>query len=180
MPELTTADLRGRGAPHVAAVARPPFTLVAVVLVAVVLGGTAPKAGAASSHAPNHIGKLTVVDAFLPLPPSPDVASVYLTVRNSGSHADALVSVSTHAAMGSMLMTEFPDGSMAMLRQLIIPAHGRASLTPGRDHLMLEVPIVSIQMGQRVPVTLRFAHAGSITIEVPVVPLSAILGHSGT
>ncbi|HXY28187.1 MAG TPA: copper chaperone PCu(A)C [Acidimicrobiales bacterium] len=162
---------------------RAALTLWAAACLGPALVALAPPVAAAAavaSSGPARIGRLTVVHAFLPLPPSPYVAAVYLTVKNSGPRPDALVSVSTDAAMGAMLMTENPDGSMGIMRQLVIPAHGQASLVPGRDHLMLEIPRSPVRMGQRVPVTLRFARAGSITIRVPVVPLSSILAHPGS
>jgi periplasmic copper chaperone A len=121
------------------------------------------------------IGSLTVVDAFLPDPPSPDVAAIYLTVKNSGSRSDSLIGVSTAAADSSMLMTENPDGTMGMLGQLRIPAHGEASLVPGHDHLMLEQPTHALTLGQHIMVTLHFRRAGYLIISVPVVPLSRIL-----
>lgn len=143
----------------------------------------APDAGASYQGTPRtttavgtHIGSLTVFDAFLPQPASPDVAAIYLTVRNSGSRPDALVAVSSAVASSSMLMTENPDGTMGMLGALRIPAHAEASLTPGRDHLMLEQPRHALRVGQHVVVTLRFRRAGTLTISVPVVPLSRILG----
>lgn len=144
-----------------------------------------PDAGASYHGAPRpvavvgtRIASLTVVDAFLPQPASPDVAAIYLTVRNSGSRPDSLVGASSTAATGSMLMTENPDGTMGMLPALRIPAHAQASLTPGRDHLMLEQPLHTLEVGQHVSVTLRFRRAGTLTISVPVVPLSWILKRS--
>lgn len=77
-----------------------------------------------------------------------------------------------------MLMTENAhgsSGSMGMLSELRIPAHGQASLVPGHDHVMLEQPTVTFKVGQTVLVTLRFKWAGSVSIKVPVVPLSWIL-----
>jgi periplasmic copper chaperone A len=128
----------------------------------------------------DRIGSLKVVDAFLPQPASPDVAAIYLTVKNSGSRPDALVAVSSAAAADSMLMTENANGTMGLLRELRVPAHGQASLVPGRDHLMLERPHDTLAVGQHVTVTLRFEHAGELTISVPVVPLSRILEHGRT
>jgi copper(I)-binding protein len=163
---------------------------LAVVLGLAVAGGPVLAAGpaAASYHgaptpAPavgNHLGELTVVDAFLPQPPSPDVAAIYLTVRNAGSRPDALVSVSSSAAVSSMLMSENPDGTMGMLQELRVPAHGQASLVPGKDHLMLERPYDALVIGQHVLVTLRFQRAGALTVSVPVVPFSRILEHGRT
>ena len=123
------------------------------------------------------MGRLTVVDAFLPQPASPSVAAIYLTVKNAGSEPDTLIGVSTPAADSSMLMTENTNGTMGMLTSLRIPAHGQASLTPGRDHMMLEQPRKTLRLGQHVLVTLHFRHSGTLTISVPVVPLSRILEH---
>ncbi|HTU39098.1 MAG TPA: copper chaperone PCu(A)C [Acidimicrobiales bacterium] len=148
-----------------------------------VVGAVATVPAGASYHgAPDQppvgtqIGSLHVVDAFLPQPASSSVAAIYLTVKNSGSHADELISVSSAAAASSMLMTENKNGTMGMLRALEVPAHSQASLVPGKDHLMLEQPRQTLALGQHVLVTLRFKRAGSLTISVPVVPLSRILG----
>ena len=67
-----------------------------------------------------------------------------------------------------MLMTENAHGSfgsMGMLSELRIPAHGQASLVPGHDHVMLEQPTVTFKVGQTVLVTLRFKWAGSVTYQ---------------
>jgi periplasmic copper chaperone A len=135
-----------------------------------------PSSRTAPRTAPgNRIGALTVVNAFLPQPPSPAVAAIYLTVKNAGDRPDALVGVSSAAAQTSMLMTENANGTMGMLRALEIPAHSQASLVPGRDHLMLEQPRTTLQVGQHVLVTLHFRRAGTLAVSVPVVPLSRIV-----
>ena len=131
-----------------------------------------------SSKVVGRVGSLEVVNGFLPDPASPSVAAIYLTVTNSGSKADDLIAATSPAAPDVMLMTENAHGSfgsMGRLRELRIPAHGQASLVPGHDHVMLEQPTVTFKVGQTVLVTLRFKWAGSVTIEVPVVPLSRIL-----
>ena len=151
--------------------------LIGGVMAAPALASASWKGGTGAS-AGNKVGSLSVIDSFLPQPASSDVASIYLTVKNSGSRPDALISVSSAAASGSMMMTDNRNGTMGMLRELRIPAHGKASLTPGRDHLMLEQPRHSLSVGQHVTVTLRFQHAGLLTISVPVVPLSRMLEHS--
>jgi len=154
---------------------------LSLLCLGVALAAPAASAGAATKHstppAP-HIGTLTIRDAFLPQPASPSVAAIYLTVKNSGPRADALIGVRSAAAGSSMLMTENRNGSMGMMRELLIPAHGHASLVPGRDHIMLEQPHHTLELGQHVLVTLVFRRAGSLTISVPVVPLSRILGRN--
>lgn len=132
----------------------------------------------ASSKVVGRVGSLEVLNPFLPDPASPSVASIYLTVKNSGSNADDLVAATSPSAPDVMLMTENAHGSfgsMGMLKELRIPAHGQASLVPGHDHVMLEQPTVTFRVGQTVLVTLRFKWAGSVTVKVPVVPLRWIL-----
>jgi copper(I)-binding protein len=158
------------------------FSLSAVVLLVsalLALGGVAGASdgGAATRSAAvgTHIGSLQVLDAFLPSPASPSVAAIYLTVKNAGSRADALVGVQSTVANSTMLMKENANGSMGMLTQLRIPPHGETSLVPGRDHVMLEQPSHALSLGQHVLVTLHFRRAGYLTISVPVVPLSQIV-----
>ena len=66
-------------------------------------GQSAPGAAAASTGtgAPANgttVGNLTVYDAYIRQPASPDVAAAYLTVRNDGKAADRLSSAYCGAA----------------------------------------------------------------------------------
>lgn len=152
--------------------------LANALLIAGALMGT-PAQAAPSQSVVAHIGHLEIIDPFLPDPASPSVASVYLTVKNTGSVTDELISVSSPAASYSMLMTESEHGSagtMEMLRDVRIPAHGEATLSPGHDHVMLQSPKGKYRVGQKVLLTLRFEKAGTLTLKVPVVPLDRILG----
>jgi periplasmic copper chaperone A len=135
--------------------------------------------GSGDSAVVARVGALEIIHPFLPDPASPSVAAIYLTVRNNGSVADQLVSATTSSAVMAMLMTEKSNGdadSMAPLLGLNIPAHGQASLSPGRNHLMLEYPRHSFKVGDSVPVVLHFARSGPVQVTVPVVPLEQILG----
>jgi len=153
--------------------------LAAVAVIAAACHSGGSSSASTGSAVVARIGNLEIIHPFLPDPASPAVAAVYLTVRNEGSQPDRLVSVSTPAATSASLMTENPNGTMSALPDLPIPAHGEASLTPGVDHMMLENPNRSVALGQAITVTLRFARAGVITIEVPVVPLSEITNDGG-
>jgi copper(I)-binding protein len=145
---------------------------------AVPFGATSGATQSASSKITARVGPLEVIDPFLPDPASPTVAAIYLTVKNTGSRPDELISASSPISADSMLMKENAHGStMGMLAELRIPAHGQASLKPGRDHLMLEQPKMKFKVGRTVLVTLRFERAGSVTLKVPVVPLSRIIGN---
>lgn len=131
--------------------------------------GAKPATGTASHHG------IVVTGAFLPLPPSAAVASAYFVIRNQTRRPDALLSAGTTVASQTMAMSE-DTTSMAMLGPVTIPAHGRVAFTPGHDHLMLQDLHRSLQVGQRVAVRLVFRHAGTIRLQVPVVPLDRILG----
>jgi periplasmic copper chaperone A len=152
------------------------------LLAAALLVGPAAAAArgpaAASTKVAGRAGSLEILNPFLPDPATPSVAAIYLTVKDTGPRADALLGATSPVAPVVLLMTENDHGSfdsMGPLRELRVPAHGQASLVPGRDHVMLEQPSVAFKVGETVPVTLRFERAGTVTISVPVVPLSWIL-----
>jgi hypothetical protein len=61
-------------------------------------------------------------------------------------------------------MTALPHG-------LAIPAQTSVALGPGGYHLMLTDPAAPLTAGAAVALTLRFQHAGTVTLEVPVTSL---------
>lgn len=163
----------------------PARSRLAVVPLALGLVLTAGACGSASP-APRvlgQVGPMQVTQAYVPAPASPSVAALYLTIRNTGTAPDELVGISTPAASSATLMTEAVTGgseSMQVLPVVYIPAHGEAMLTPGHDHAMLTNPSASlVRAGRSVQVTLHFSEAGSLTMAVPVVPLSAVVGGGG-
>jgi copper(I)-binding protein len=157
---LATVSLAGCGGP----VSRPQRASSTTVI------------SAATGHA--SIGALTITGGYIPQPASPDVAAAYLTITNAGGTADTVTKVSTNVTEAVMAMNETTQGgvgTMTGLGAVSIPAHGSISLTPGRAHLMLENPTSRLRVGQQVSVTITFAHAGTITLAVPVVPLTGPL-----
>jgi copper(I)-binding protein len=126
---------------------------------AVLGAGCAPRASATVTGEVAHVGHLQIVHPYLPDPASPSVAAVYLTVRNTGSTPDRLVSVTSPLAPVAMLMTEDDTAGTGGSTGTMAPLDGPAG----------------VKVGQDVRVTLHFARAGSVTVEVPVVPLVAIV-----
>ncbi len=125
--------------------------------------------------ASGRVGDLVVSGGYLPEPASPDVAAAYLTVANSGPESDTLTRVTAPLASSVMAMTETDRdgvGVMTDLSPVIVPGHGSFRFSPGRAHLMLQHPDRVLREGQRVTVTLTFAHAGALTLELPVVGLT--------
>ena len=128
-------------------------------------GGGGPAKGSAT------IGPLTITHARMPQPASPDTAAIYLDIKNSGATPDELVGLTADFANGGMVMTDRTQGAQQQMQQvdgLTIPAHGSASLSPGAFHGMLVGLRSSPKQGQTVTVTLRFQHAGNVTLSVPV------------
>src|SRR5699024_1869045 len=106
----------------------------------------------------------------------------YFTLTNSGDRADKLTSASSPAARLVRPMQESGHGgvmSMKPLRSLVVPSHGKVTLTPGHYHIMLEKLTGHLEVGDRVRLTLSFAHAGDLRVSLPVVPLTST-GGSGT
>ena len=139
---------------------------------------TRPPAGTA--HAV--IGDLTITGGYIPQPASTDVAAAYLTVANSGAVADTITKITTSVTSDVMAMTETTSGTigtMTDLSSVIVPAHGSVSLTPGHAHLMLENPTRALKEGDKVSMTISFSHAGTVTLTLPVVPITGPVISSG-
>lgn len=99
-------------------------------------------------------------------------AAGYMTLRNRGAAPDRLVGAHTPAAgsvefheqrmdEGVMRMRPLPDGI------LLLPGE-TLTLRPGGIHLMLVGPTRALARGERVPLTLRFEHAGEVRVELSV------------
>lgn len=101
---------------------------------------------------------------------------VYLTIRNSGTADDALMSITTPAAGMPMLhQTVMTDGvaSMPHAMEVPVPAGGQVALEPGGYHAMLMDLTQVLEEGETFPVTLTFRDAGEVTISVTVQNIGA-------
>jgi copper(I)-binding protein len=95
---------------------------------------------------------------------SPTTAG-YLTIVNSGTVADRLVSVSCACASGVMVHSTQITGGMASMKALSgvdVPAGGTVVLAPGGMHLMVMGLKAPIKAGAMVDMTLTFAKAGKV------------------
>jgi copper(I)-binding protein len=110
-------------------------------------------------------------------PPGAGVTGGFLTVRNSGTKDDRLLSVSSPAvARIEIHEMRHEDGVMRMrpLRDgLMIPAGATVELAPGGYHLMLFGPKRPFVEGEAVPATARFEKAGNVDITFRVRGLGA-------
>ena len=116
-------------------------------------------------------GPLEIHGAFAFAPVTQDEAAVYLTVVNYGPTADTLVDAHSPYAKGAILHEERAAGMTMLARAAVAPADS-LHLTPGGLHLMLTSLDRLPRAGERIPLTLRFAHAGAVALEIPVRPYS--------
>lgn len=123
-----------------------------------------------SVHA--HAGQITIEEPFARAPAaSSQVAGVFMTVRNSGTTADALIGVETPIAARAELHTHVMDGDIMRMRQveaIDLPSGEIVRLQPGGLHVMLIGLQRPLRQGEAFPLTLSFAKAEKMTIEVPV------------
>jgi len=152
--------------------------LVAVVAASgVVALGLAACGGSSLTSAP----KVTVTGARTPLPASPDVGAVYLTIKNDSSQPDELLSVTSTVAAETMVHHDVTTGNtetMIPAGPITIGPGKTLVLQPGGYHVMLMGLNRRLVVGEVIQVTLVFLRAGRITVDVPIVPL--VPGASGT
>jgi hypothetical protein len=121
-------------------------------------------------------GPLTLTDAWIrATPPGARTGAAYLTIENAGA-ADRLLGGTTPAARGVEIHTHLAEGGvqrMVRLAELTVPGGAAVRLEPGGLHLMLVDIAAPLTAGTRVTLSLQFAMAGTIVVELPVVDARA-------
>lgn len=110
------------------------------------------------------LGTLSLTGGFAYEPIIQASGAAYLEIANTGGEPDTLVSVSSPMAAGAM----FHGGAMSHLAVIPIPAGGRVALTPGGTHIMFSEFSAMPAAGDSLPVTLVFARAGRVSLELPI------------
>ena len=104
-------------------------------------------------------------------PPVSRVNAAYMTLHNRSNKDITLESVVSRFYDHAMIhLTVTKNGISRMLHQdqLVIPAHGKATLQPDGLHMMLMRPISPLREGDEVFVKLNFSNQPSMFIKVPV------------
>jgi copper(I)-binding protein len=120
------------------------------------------------------LGPIVVRDALVrETPPAPTTAAVYLTLVNQGTYADRLLGATSPAAATVQIhehrMTAEGVAQMREVAGGIELAPGASvAFAPGGLHLMLVDLGERLRAGAALPLTLRFEHAGELSLEVPV------------
>jgi hypothetical protein len=104
-------------------------------------------------------------------PPAATVGAVYFSIRNTGTTADVLESVSTPAARSVQLhATSMVNGVMQMREVAAVqcPPGATVKAEPGGLHVMLIGLAAPLTLGTTLDVSLKFHAAGVLTLKVPV------------
>jgi copper(I)-binding protein len=156
------------GAPGSGVEVRDPWVRAAVVTgAAMPADATAMAHGHGADHGASH-GAATDVAA---MPMGGSTSAAYMVLQNQAATADVLIQASTDVAEVVELHTVERDGDIMRMRpvqQIDLPARGSATLEPGGLHIMLIGLRQDLQPGQTVRLTLTFANAGEVVVEVPV------------
>jgi periplasmic copper chaperone A len=117
-------------------------------------------------------------------PPGAKTGAAYVTVTNSGTAPDRLLSVSTPAAGVAQLHTTINDNGVMKMRPVAgLDLKPGASLTlkPGGYHLMLMELKQPLKEGDHFSLVLDFAKAGRVETEVKVEKAGAMgdMGNMG-
>lgn len=100
--------------------------------------------------------------------PSAKTGAAYLTIRNGGTHADRIVSMTASVAGRAMGHQTQREGDVLKMQEapLDVPPGGVLEMKPGGTHVMLMDLKGALKPGQEFPLTLTFEKAG--TVQVPV------------
>jgi copper(I)-binding protein len=97
--------------------------------------------------------------------------AVYMIIRNKGQAAEALLGATTEVSATTELHeTVMVNGMMEMrpIPAIKIAAGKTVKIQPGGLHIMLLNLKHALKAGDRFPMTLHFAHAGDVQVEVVI------------
>jgi periplasmic copper chaperone A len=109
-------------------------------------------------------------------PPGAKLAVGYMEIRNRGAKLDRVIGASTPLARKvEMHVTTHEDGVARMreVKAFEVPAGQRVEMRPGGSHLMLVDIVRPLAKGERIPLVLRFEHAGELAVELDVQELGS-------
>ena len=139
---------------------------------------TVGEAGVTVAGVPSDAVSLSSVRAR-PIPAAGGTGGVFMTIHNTTATDDTLVSASSPVAQAVEIHETVEDNGMMRMRQLVdglpVPAGAVVMLQPGGYHIMLIGVNAALDEGDTLPLTLVFAVAGEMTVEVPVVAMDAAM-----
>lgn len=145
--------------------------------IALTLGAVFAPLTSTSTSMAQAVGNLTISNNWIrATPPAAMAGGGFLTIENSGTNNDTLISVEFNGAKKSEIHEMKMDDGIMKMRPLydgiVVPAGGKIELKPGGFHLMFMRLKDQLKDGQTFPVKLTFANAGEITLDFPVLDLA--------
>ena len=132
---------------------------------------------AADMGAMHKAGGITIHNPWARATPGrPRNGGAYLTIKG-GASGDELTSVESTVAKKTQLHDHTNENGVMKMRQvksIMVPAGGIAMLKPGGHHVMLMKLKHALKKGESFPLTLYFAKAGKVTVEVKVMSVGAM------
>jgi copper(I)-binding protein len=125
-----------------------------------------------------HLGHIDISAPFTraTLPNAP-VGGGYLTIENTGTEDDRLISAASPIAGETQIHEMGVEDDVMKMRHLqdglVIPAGQTITLAPGGLHIMLMNLQGKLVEGETITVTLTFENAGTVDVELPVLAAAA-------
>lgn len=134
---------------------------------------------AISAHGANYdVGPMHIEQPWArATPKGASTAAGYLTVTSAATAPDRLTCASTDAASKCEIHSMTTEGGVMKMRPVeggveIKPGE-TVTLKPGSLHMMFVDLKHPLEPGKTVEVTLQFAKAGTVKVELPILPLGA-------
>ncbi|WP_227982408.1 copper chaperone PCu(A)C [Nocardia spumae] len=144
-----------------------PPAVGAICAVALALAGCSSDSGTTGAAADS----VTVSNQWIKAAEA-GMSAAFADFTNNGDHEIRIVDATSPASARMEIHEVVPAaGGMTMRPKaggLVIPAHGRATLTPGGDHLMFIDLKAPLRTGAQTPVTVKFADGTSTTFAAQV------------
>lgn len=100
----------------------------------------------------------------------------FMTIKSGGGE-DELLKIETEAAKRAELHTHKHENGVMKMRKvdgIKVPAGGMVQMRPGGLHVMLMKLSQPLKTGERFPMTLHFAKAGKVTVQVDVMGMGSM------
>lgn len=128
-------------------------------------------AAPAAAHHDTRLGDLVIGHPWTRAMGAGQNGAAFMTLRNTGQEPDRLVAASSPIARVVELHTHIREGEVMRMRpvqDIPVPPGQTVHLRPGGLHVMLIGLTEPLRQGTEVPLTLRFARAGEVTVRLEV------------
>ena len=154
-----------------------PIVSITLAVLALVATSFATPATAAD---PTSVGELRIITPWARASAGHgDAGAAFMTITNTGSAEDKLVSASTtNAKKTEVHETTMENGVMKMrmlMGGLAIPAGGKVELKPMGLHIMMMGITEKLVEGGTLTLTLTFEKAGSVEVAIPIAGPGAMM-----